>query len=746
MEASLKQISLNQRNSRILAVSKEEYLQIAGNTIRISKAPKYDDNDDLNFNSCDESSNSECIFATAELRRGFSCMTYDTCKRRVAYSPRSISPSIYVKSLSRREILCEIRGTDIQEGVQIEYEDLCFNRSGTRLAGIGRGSIDAKLFVWDLIAGDNNTITPVLIASHEFEQDLLRCLFDPCDDNSIAILLSDNQVVIQCHISKLVGMTHRITNVRQHSPSNANIDAYITTIAFETDNRLMLGLEDGSIVVFKDAGDNSQIFHIKNESSGSAPSAVRGIIASSVYLIVAFENGKIYWFQRQEMLESLALSKPIFDPDVQGDISFVTMSPNFDTLLALSHKTGELNALHVDTKAFILDQKVGNDSSMMKMAKSQHLSGFISGMVSVVLTGTAGLSVFVSACSNGTIKIWRDIECKGNINMKQELLCCFDVGISITAIEHMEGYPIFAVGFADSSVKFFHVGKKKHEVHSSGVNSHMEVDLTIIKSEILDSSPVLHLEYNRKTKKLAAGCSDGNVFILCTEASNLHVIGMLQASCSNEERLESIFWSRGDDSHVYVGMTSSLLCFDIVPLCFTPVPLEPLYSCDLSSTPRGLVALPQSTSEEDSNHLLFCCGASKQIDFFDLTKTRSSLTATPCQKYGSIKYYCDITQHLSVQGKIWIGTRVGEIAVMELMEEENRFVPRVISNSQCGAILALSPSTDGSRLYSSSSDGTAFEHNQFGIAHDIVRSSYEYDYLVSSVFYYLFLKHFALYV
>lgn len=708
--------------SRVVVISEKQYLHVAGNTIRVSPLPKTETNLDNNFrfNSGDgynlEEDGKDIIFAAADLRRGFSCMTYNAFKRRVAYAPRNTSPSIFLKSVAGRQILCEIKG-----GVTIEYQDLCFSRNGTRLAAIGRGMIDANLLVWDLVTNDNG-ITPVLISTHSFQQSVARCLFDPSNQNSIAILTSDSQVVIRFHLSKFVG-THKVSKIIHHSPSDAmNTKTCVTSISWETEGRLILGLGDGSIIVYQDT-ILSEFHHIKHEGLGAG--AVRGIIICSKYIIIGYEDGKLFWFHRLDDFKKSTLSNSILEADIGGDISLMTNSPDYDLVVAHSTKKGELHSLRIEAEG-------GKTEHSLKGARYQFPSGVVTGMACVVLTGQVGFSVFVTGSSDGTLKVWKDATrtCRKEMNEPEDMIGFIDVGIPITALEPLIGCPVFAVGFADSSIKFFYIRQKKNTNFDTRINGNIEVELIMIKSEVLNLSPVTHLVFNEKTKKMAAGCFDsGEVFILCTEPNNLHVIGVLETL--NKERLESIFWSRSNSYHLFVGASAaSLLYFDTTPLCFTPEPLKPIYAQHgLSSLPRGFVT--PSTSEIEDTHLLFCCGSSRRlVEFYDIHESPGGCVVARDCKYDGVECSNGSTICVSIHGRIFIGARTGVIKVIE--PNGDKFDTRMVSNSHCHPILAICMSSDRSRLYSSSSDGSVFVCRMLDTTHDITISSYDYDYLVST--------------
>ena len=717
-------LHFTQPRSRFLVVSENEILHAAGNTLRLSPLPNIgnhaatDSNaSSANYSMCggiddiDELERTS-IFAEAERGRGFSCIAYDSYRRRVAYSPRKPRPSIYIKTTTGRHVLCEIQG-----GVTIEYQDVCFNRNGSRLAAIGRGTLDSKLFVWDLTTnkgnenGDQCKMVPLLIASHSFQCSVSKCLFDPSNENVISILASDHKTIIKSQLSKFVGK-HKVTESLYDIPSGLkNIDVHISTVSWESNSRLLIGLEDGSILIVQDSVALPETYQVKTEGIGRG--AVRTITISSMYILVGFQNGKLLWFRRLESLK-VSLSNHEFEADLGSDIMQVANTPDFETVVAYTAK-GELCTYWVDADK----NKKSNDAMNKEMSRgcSRYSEGVVTGVACIVLVGKAGVSVFVTGNSNGSIKVWRD---KENVNMAYDMLGCVETGTPITAIEPLKGYPVFAVGFADSSVKFFHVGKRKSGSHV--MNGAVEVDLTMIKSEVLDLSPVTHLAFNEKTKKLAAGCYEsGQVFVLCTEPSNLHVIGVLE----NKANLASMSWSESQPSHIFVGTsTSSLSCFDTLPLCFTPEPLKPLWTCNLSSVVRGLVTT--STLQNEASTLCIC-NRSKGIDFYDVCLSQQGCEVK--HKYHDVDFANEVTCLLIDGSRIFAGTKTGELAIFEPTERDD-FDVQLTSRLHCSPVVAICISSDGSRLYSSALDGSVFVQTA-SKSRGVVHSSYDYDYLVS---------------
>ena len=92
----------------------------------------------------------------------------------------------------------------------------------------------------------------------------------------------------------------------------------------------------------------------------------------------------------------------------------------------------------------------------------------------------------------------------------QTISCCnssilqSDIGSPITAIETFQGYPVCAVGSADGCINFVYIARRKEGVNTlnGAYNSTIAVDLIVLKSELLSSTPITSLTFSTKMKKV----------------------------------------------------------------------------------------------------------------------------------------------------------------------------------------------------------------------------------------------------
>ena len=188
-----------QRKGKAIFTAKDKILHSAGNILQIVTLPTPVKNkvDDLNLNA--DKRDEDHIFAYATLGRGYSCYCFDAYLGRVAFSPRSTNPEIVIKSFQNRKELCTITG-----GASIEYADITFSRDGTRVAAVGKGTLDAKLWIWQLsdqqLHDNQSELKPHLIATHPLNVLASKCYFNPLRGDQICILPHfsdcDNSVIV----------------------------------------------------------------------------------------------------------------------------------------------------------------------------------------------------------------------------------------------------------------------------------------------------------------------------------------------------------------------------------------------------------------------------------------------------------------------------------------------------------------------------------------------------------------------
>ena len=704
-------------------VSENQFLHAAGNSIRISQlcdAEILSDHDEWKESASD-------VVATAE--RGFTCVAYNPYHGRIAYSPRSPSPVIIVQSLHDSRNMCTLEG-----GALLSYQDISFSREGSRIAAIGRGCLDAKIFVWKLESEDTNGATlmnPLQIVSFPIQRPVHCCLFDPNDNNTIAILSSDKRSVFKGQLTEFIGGKFKIALSAFPLPPSHN-NGHISTMSWESNGALLLGFKDGSILALNDSKVVPSAIPVQRCTVNNH-GAIRKIVVTCEYVILAYEYGRFVWFKRHDAQKELYLDDQVHLEDFKSDPLYVTTTPDYGSIVAYM-SDGSMHLIPIQFYDGKNKEDIRDSSSASKDTISiQFPPGVITGMACVNLTGNLAFSIFVSASSDGQIKAWPDSKCQGGSNASHhiiQMLGCVDIGVPIHSMASLSGHPVILVGCADGSIKFIAESRKK-----SVVPGNVEVDLTIIKSEILSFSPVTHLAHNPKTKKLAAGCFDsGQIFVLCTEASNLHVIGVLEmdndSDSSKNLDLASLFWSLDRPTHLFVGtLTKVLFCFDTVPLCFSPNPLKPFLEIPLSAIARGFMKV--SGLDTTNTRQLACTGVQGGVELHEFAELASSKSYEVREKVQQFINTPQASCVIFTENQMVVGTKTGEVHIVEKSKEgkyEIRMAPKVL----CSSLRAITVSSDGGKLYASSKWAAAVQ-SCLGPIREVSRSSHDYDYLVSMI-------------
>jgi len=694
-------------------VSKHQFLAPSGNTLRISSM--YNTEAIGDSEGWNEQTND--IIATAE--RGFTCLAFNPYHGWIAYSPRSPMPIIVVQALHNRRKLCSLE----EGGAKLSYQSICFSRKGSKIAAIGRGNLDARIVVWELkseVLNGEASVNMEQIVSFPIKQSVHCCLFDPNDDNKIAILASDKRTVLEGRLTKFVGGKYKIEISKYPMPSR-NIS--ISAMSWESNGTLLLGFQDGSLLALTGSHICPSAITVQKCDSNKY-GAVRAMVITCEYLIVAYECGTFIWYRRHLALKEFILGDQDHREDLGSDPLYVTTSPAYDNIIAYTND----GSMHQFPICFHADrtEKDYKCSSVVTGDRIcfQYPSSVVTGMTCINLTGKLAFSIFVSGSSDGRIKAWPDSKHQGsgNASSQMEMLGCIDIGVPITSMTCLSGYPVFIVGCEDSSLKFVAVSRKK----APSVPGNIEVDLTIIKSEILCLSPVTHLAFNKETKKLAAACSSGQVFVLCTEASNLHVIGVLEIENeSNIGNLASIFWSKDHPTHLFVGTFSKrLFSFDTVPLCFSPKPLKPFWEFRLPAIARGLV---KGVGLDTGGGQILACTVQGRIELYELQSSVKSYEVK--LKIQEFSHSSEASLVIFSENQMLLGTNTGDVHIVEELKEgtyDIKMAPKVLSSP----LISIAISSDGARMYSSS-EWAAVVQPCLGPIREVTRSSYDYDYLVS---------------
>jgi hypothetical protein len=716
-------------NNRFQFVSDNQLIHQAGNTLQITKLPTFGskkESRDQIFSQLIGSRNDDVdipgpIFAEAEIGRGFACLCLNYHRRLVAYSPRSINPSIIVKTLQEQNILCKI-----DNGVKLEYADTCFNREGTKLAAVGKDEIDAVLLVWSIEpkqisrverikSGKDFPYNAVLIARYILKQSVAKCHFNPTNDNMISLVYSNGTSVSICQLVKFIDQWKVEERMYNLTGNNDNGEK-ITMVAWDNHNQVLLGTSSGSTHILEVPAHGIKTVLSSDAMKGYG--AVNNIVVSDSLIIVAFQQGKIVFVRRQEQAvteNKISIEREVL---IHDEIMEIASNPSFEFVLVLTRSSDLFTCLIEDSP---------NSGSATFLANIQ--SCIISSLAPLVMTGKASVTLLLLGGSDGKVKVMKDIYQSKESCSLQSTIACLDIGSPITAIETFQGYPICAVGSADGCLNFVYISRRKEGANNvNGANSStIAVDMIVLKSEILSSTPITSLAFSTKMKKVIAGCyMSGQAFVICAEPTNLHVMGVVETT--DKSPLCVSCWSTQYPAHILTGSQSGkICCFDTTTMCFSPDPLVPLWECSLG-LPVQVQGMAMFDGKNGSTTVHVSHPGVKGFETYDVTFQSNQAKAKKYFTQDCFPKHCCCL--IKMNRMLIAGSVSGDVAMYE-SDHANRLKLRIKKSVHFGSCLAATLSSDKSRLYSSSVDGTLFAHS-IGDSGPILQSAYEYDYLVCS--------------
>ena len=740
---------------RFLYVSENAILHSSGNYLQISNLPNAKDitNPDLNsiaagnieYSDNNFSKSQECChqFAFAELGRGFTCFVFNSHRNQVAYSPRETFASIFVKSLKDDEQICRI-----DQGESVGYSDISFNRDGSKIAAIERGGISPKLFVWDLINDRNNETKILYIASlstvFSLKKEVLICKFNPMNDKQIAILQLNGKKIIVCELHVSFGETqvkelNLDWNLHSADSKKGKIDKFkdnlgsiITTFSWETNNSLLYGTSDGSLILLDILTGKTWALYQTNTEE--LLGEVIQIIVTNYFYIVGFRKGFIMWFDRIEGNSSAKVSNLniSFKASTCSDICQISCSPNFERVIVLD-VSGNVNLYSVDASK---NEEHENTDGLSQREKSQTKKtgplaqiheGLISDMATIILTGKSLMSLLVSGGFNGCVKFFRESEICSSSHIFSNPVCSIDLGSPITAFESLNGYPILSVGSADGYVRFLHFGRDP-----IFLDGNVGMQISIIAEERVCSRAVTALEFSTEMKKVVAACYESQqAFVFCTEPNNLHIIGVVQTS--DKCALACVAWCTKNPSHVIVASIAGCIsCFDTTPMCFTSKPVFPLWKCQFADV-YNLNQMVITSSTNQSRAYVISSNI-RGISCFNLSEIekQKNYTINSCAHL-SLKGVAKEEKKIILNKKLGIvvtGSTAGDITFYSL-NNGDCLRPQHTKRLHCTPITSIVFSANGSHLYTSSANGSLMVHKTKNNKYPLPPSAYEYDYLVS---------------
>ena len=727
---------------RILFVSEDQVVYAAGNLLQVTSVPTLSTRRDaqvLQKFSCEEpaadSVNAEPI-GWSNTGRGFSCLGFDPRWNRLAYSPNRCDPTIIVKSLKHRPV-CKTEALCIlSNGASVCYADIAFSRDGYRIAAVGKGEVDAKLWVWQIgsqlshggFSGDSQNscegkLKVDLLVVHQLDSPCISCAFDPSDNNRIALLRSNGTAVEICSLSCVANDVQIDKYFCYLAHDDKTEQLQLTAFAWELDHQIMVGTSGGKTILFN--GVNGGILDAQcsvDEHVTSYPeSPVLRIIITLASVIIGFSDGTVQW--RNRVKENALVTHEI---NLDAQLLDLVCGPDFEKFIALGND-GNLHSHFVDLRR---NRDLGERTDEVRSVISNLHNGVITAITTARLAGKAGTALVVSGGLDGTVKIWRNTMVLSRYAM-ESCLTSLDVGSPVTALVSLEGSPVFAVGTWDGAIRFVHVARKKGSINSALVeNGVSQVVMVVLKEETLCGLPVKSLDYNPKTKKIAAGCADSSrAFVICSEPNNLHVIGVAESPDSRP--FGASVWCQRNPSHLFVGsIDGTVSCVDTMPMSFKPVPVTPIFCFRLS----GIIGLQQLKCSDGFLYAIH--QGSRGIESFAFPQCDTiNPGAIPEIKRGGT-YADGVVKRgscLMVNSKAGIvvsGSLTGNVSIYEI-SSNGVLLFRGEKAFHSAAVIAIHFSAESGHLYTSSIDGSFFAHCLSGCSEfHKVPATHEYDYLV----------------
>eukprot|EP00814_Leptocylindrus_danicus_P019696 CAMPEP_0116030938 /NCGR_PEP_ID=MMETSP0321-20121206/17181_1 /TAXON_ID=163516 /ORGANISM="Leptocylindrus danicus var. danicus, Strain B650" /LENGTH=593 /DNA_ID=CAMNT_0003505897 /DNA_START=76 /DNA_END=1855 /DNA_ORIENTATION=+ len=547
--------------AKVAVVSDSEILHVEGNTLRLDAVFSNNNNDDgyllspQRSNSLGDDENS--VIASNPLCRGFACFAFNPRCGRVAFSPRSFQPKIHVEALMNYRRRVRKKVCTISDGASVEYSSMDFDHAGARLAAVGKGAIDAKLWVWQLPSPSNFNETQVdasLIFCYELDRCALKCLFSPSssaakvgliyhESPSMSVCLAKHFLPNEAHVdfSNIVLpvdssssedsqlSAHVVGQVKSHAQhGNFKIESLLAIapgacIFSPIMNRLhqrtnLIGDSTGCLYIFSRYESSPP----KNQSptysclqkiqSSTLIAPLKQILILRDDILTAFECGHIQRIDRgcissiNTARANIVVRQSLHY--IKEGLADLLCNPSFDALTGITATGGIVRFFNI----------CGNDdggSSMSHEVLFSRAPPRVMALQSLVLAGKVTMPIIVVGCNDGTLKVWRETDgLKRMLHNRVNSVASKDIGSPVSSISSLEGSPVFVAGAQDGSIRFIHVSRTSTSIDTAGPSLRM----TVLAEENIGNAPVSILSCSAPNKRLAAYCKNAeHISIIGTE-------------------------------------------------------------------------------------------------------------------------------------------------------------------------------------------------------------------------------------
>eukprot|EP00814_Leptocylindrus_danicus_P009434 CAMPEP_0116040122 /NCGR_PEP_ID=MMETSP0321-20121206/24138_1 /TAXON_ID=163516 /ORGANISM="Leptocylindrus danicus var. danicus, Strain B650" /LENGTH=1741 /DNA_ID=CAMNT_0003519811 /DNA_START=2252 /DNA_END=7480 /DNA_ORIENTATION=- len=749
--------------AKVAVVSDSEILHVEGNTLRLDAVFSNNNNDDgyllspQRSNSLGDDENS--VIASNPLCRGFACFAFNPRCGRVAFSPRSFQPKIHVEALMNYRRRVRKKVCTISDGASVEYSSMDFDHAGARLAAVGKGAIDAKLWVWQLPSPSNFNETQVdasLIFCYELDRCALKCLFSPSssaakvgliyhESPSMSVCLAKHFLPNEAHVdfSNIVLPVDSSSSRGFAIKCTCSRSSQITCAAWELQDRILVGDSTGCLYIFSRYESSPP----KNQSptysclqkiqSSTLIAPLKQILILRDDILTAFECGHIQRIDRgcissiNTARANIVVRQSLHY--IKEGLADLLCNPSFDALTGITATGGIVRFFNI----------CGNDdggSSMSHEVLFSRAPPRVMALQSLVLAGKVTMPIIVVGFNDGTLKVWRETDgLKRMLHNRVNSVASKDIGSPVSSISSLEGSPVFVAGAQDGSIRFIHVSRTSTSIDTAGPSLRM----TVLAEENIGNAPVSILSCSAPNKRLAAYCKNAeHISIIGTEPDEgMRFVGKAVIR-DNKSCVVSLVWASSiQDGLLLVADTSGTIAwFNTAEItCNGPINdfvCEPLKTCCLNGISR--LQYVSIIRPQGIEHQIYAAHVdSKGLTCFsvppynDCDSSFIKLSANEVVLGGSKE---SILLVKSVRASVIIsGTSGGEILVFKIHRDGVTKTELVqVIHVHTGPVVLMIFNADGSRLYSIGADGSLFVHAvDESNLHQVVTSSDAFDLMAS---------------
>ncbi|GMI02333.1 hypothetical protein TrLO_g7419 [Triparma laevis f. longispina] len=529
-------------------------------------------------------------FIFAETGRGISTFAYSLKTKRLAYSSRRLQPEINIKSYPpSTDSTNPSPSVTITDGTELEYVDLSFSRDGTMLAALG-GVSDFKLIIWEVKTNEAEKVVSV-----DLPCACKKVEFDPSNPDYVACLAEDGSKILVFKTVKILGRYESDLSTATLDTTTPNS---ISSFTWGFEGFLLIGSTTGDITLY-----SSRMGEKGMKLPGGSPSPVISVTLSLTHYIVCHQDTSTFWYPKTEdgMPSLTIVQKSKLPDDSEVALSFQN-ALDFTRCLLLTAK----NAFHevqmeVDEPA--PDQEADSNAEggvpppIIQFEEEQKdfepelvdfeslpafHSGPVTSIVSLVLGGKATFPTIVTGSTDGLVKIWKDDASPrqlGEFKIKN--------GSAVTSLVAFSGYPCFAVGTADGSIRVIHVTGR------GSIDSNGDLKISVIYAEKFADAAITSIAFSNLKLAVSAGSLNVGFIVACDPSKPISPLATFKTP--NDSPIAALLWQ--PSSHLLIGSEDGTLsCVDAssVTPSLVAEQLHTEWSCKMAGV-KNLLSLTESS-------------------------------------------------------------------------------------------------------------------------------------------------------